>query len=137
MGIWMAVVFYTIVTAVLVGCAECGDDGDQELSEDTAKYVDTAIQLVNSLNTTLQGFPIARRGRADTSEVTRRAIERLDECETDLDDARMTALRDLFTLNETPASAYLGIKRDTVRKAWIQGKLTKMGFPSEDLYLGV
>jgi len=45
MGIWMAVVFYTIVTAVLVGCAECGDDGDQELSEDTAKYVDTAIQV--------------------------------------------------------------------------------------------
>jgi hypothetical protein len=65
------------------------------------------------------------------SEYGLRAIERLHECETDLDDARMTALRDLFTLDESAASVYAVIKKESLRKCWIRKRLQEMSFPGE------
>jgi len=60
-----------------------------------------------------------------------RAIERLPECETDLDDARMTVLRDIFTLDDPAASTYVVLQRESLRKCWIQKRLQEMGFPGE------
>jgi hypothetical protein len=58
-----------------------------------------------------------------------KAIDRLHKCETDLDDARMTALRDLFTLDENKALVYTVLRGESLRKAWIQKRLKEMGFP--------
>ena len=63
------------------------------------------------------------------------AIERLYEFETGLDDARMTALRDLFTLDERVASVYVVLKDESLRKNWIRMTLKDMGFPGELLGL--
>jgi hypothetical protein len=59
------------------------------------------------------------------------ATERLHERETDLDDARKTALRDLFELDEGAASVYVVLTDEILRKNWIQRNLKDMGFPGE------
>jgi len=88
--------------------------------------LDFFSQLINSLTDS-----ICRRGRP-IGVYGHRAIDRLHECETDLDDARMTALRDLFTLDENCAATYTVLKRESLRKAWIQVRLKEMGFPGMD-----
>jgi len=64
-------------------------------------------------------------------EYTTKAINHLHECETDLDDARMTALRDLFTLDKNSAMTYTVLEAENLRKYWIQKRLKEMGFPGE------
>jgi hypothetical protein len=59
------------------------------------------------------------------------ATERLHECETDLDDARKTALCDLFESNEGAASVYVVLTDESLRKSWIRMNLKDMGFPGE------
>jgi hypothetical protein len=70
-------------------------------------------------------------GTASISKYSLEAIKRLHECETDLDDARVTALRDLFTLDERAASVYVVLTKEGLRKRWIQNNLRDMGFPGE------
>ena len=70
-------------------------------------------------------------GTTSISKYSIEAIERLHECETDLDDARTTALRDLFTLDEREASVYVVLMNESLCKKWIQKHLGDMGFPSE------
>jgi hypothetical protein len=71
------------------------------------------------------------RGIAHTPKYSLEAIERLHECETDLDGARITALRDFFALDDVAASVYVVLTDESLRKSWIQMNLKNMGFPGE------
>jgi hypothetical protein len=67
-------------------------------------------------------------------------MDLLQEKETYLDDNRIVALVDLFQTDTGAADAYLALKRDNLRKLWIERRLTKdLGFPaismSDDLYV--
>jgi hypothetical protein len=66
-------------------------------------------------------------------EMLRRALNLLHDCDMDLDDMRITALRDLFTLDAEAAETYLIIERKDTRKAWVQDQLKGLGFPGEDM----
>jgi hypothetical protein len=64
-------------------------------------------------------------------EYTTKAIDHLHECKMDLDDAHMTALHDLFTLDKNSAMTYTVLEAQSLRKCWIQKRLEEMGFPGE------
>jgi hypothetical protein len=85
---------------------------------------------MNSLTSNIRATEL-NAGTGSISKYGLEAIERLHECETDLDDARMTALRDLFTLDERAATVYVVLTDETLRKSWIQKNLNDMGFPGE------
>ena len=71
------------------------------------------------------------RGRADTSPERRaKAMDLLQEQESYLDDDRMVAFIDLFREDTAAADAYLALKRDSLRKKWVEKQLiNKLGFP--------
>ena len=51
-------------------------------------------------------------------------MERAQELETDLDDKRLVALIGLFQTDVSAADAYLVLKRDGLRKVWVESKLS-------------
>ena len=58
-------------------------------------------------------------------------MDLLQEQETYLDDDRMIAFIDLFRADTAVADAYLAIKRDGLRRKWVEKQLKEMlGFPS-------
>jgi hypothetical protein len=59
------------------------------------------------------------------SSVERRkiAMERAQELETYLSDDHLAALLELFQTDVSTADAYMVLKRDNLRKAWVQRKL--------------
>ena len=71
------------------------------------------------------------RGCADTSPERRaKAMDLLQEQESYLDDDRMVAFIDLFREDTAAADAYLALKRDSLRKKWVEKQLiNKLGFP--------
>jgi hypothetical protein len=73
------------------------------------------------------------RDCADTSlEHKRKAMDRLQECETDLDDDRLIALIDLFKTDVNAVDAYVVLKRESTRKAWVRKQLREvLGFPND------
>ena len=78
------------------------------------------------------GLRQLERERADTSPERRaKAMDLLQEQETYLDDDRMIAFIDLFRADTAVADAYLAIKRDGLRRKWVEKQLKEMlGFPS-------
>lgn len=67
----------------------------------------------------------------DTSpERRQKAMARLQEIETDLDDARLVALIDLFKTNTSEADAYMSLQREGLRKKWVDKQLERFGFPA-------
>lgn len=72
------------------------------------------------------------RGRADTSPERRaKAMDVLQEMETYLDDDRLVAFIDLFRADTAAADAYLAIKRDGLRRRWVEKQLIDhLGFPA-------
>jgi hypothetical protein len=72
------------------------------------------------------------RGRADTSPERRaKAMDVLQEMETYLDDDRLVAFIDLFRADTAAADAYLAIKRDGLRRRWVEKQLMDhLGFPA-------
>ena len=83
----------------------------------------------NTLGRSLMQQP--ERGRADTSPERRaKAMDVLQELEDYLDDDRMVAFIDLFRADTAAANAYLAIKRESLRKKWVEKQLTDtLGFP--------
>jgi hypothetical protein len=67
----------------------------------------------------------------DTSpERRKKAMTRLQEIETDLDDARLIALIDLFKTDTSEADTYMSLQHDVLRKKWLQKLLAeRCGFP--------
>ena len=85
-------------------------------------------QLMNTIADNISATQLNRR---TNPKYALEATERLHECETDLDDARQTALRDLFELDEGAASVYVVLTDEGLRKSWIRQNLKDMGFPGE------
>lgn len=56
----------------------------------------------------------------------RNAIERAEELETELDDERLVQLINIFETDVSAADAYMVIKRDGLRKAWVKAKLAPL-----------
>lgn len=91
-------------------------------------------ESLDAFNTTLgRGlvFQQPERGRADTSPERRaKAMGVLQDQERYLDDDRMVAFIDLFRADTAAADAYLAIKRESLRKKWVEKQLTDtLGFP--------
>jgi hypothetical protein len=53
------------------------------------------------------------------------AMDRAQDLETDLTSEQIAALLELFEAEANTADAYLNIKRDDVRKAWVRRKLQR------------
>ena len=60
---------------------------------------------------------------ASSSEQKMRAMEQAQELESELDDTRLVALLGLFQSDVSAADAYLVLKRDGLRKVWVESKL--------------
>jgi hypothetical protein len=71
----------------------------------------------------------------DTSpERRQKAMARLQEVETHLDDERLIALIDLFKAETIEADTYMSLQRDALRKKWLQKQLLeRCGFPADDV----
>jgi len=131
----MALVAYiTAIAGYLIG----QDLYDAEEDEEEAEALKNALELfeeaLGSFHITIQKLlkhlePPSNRTDEDT---LRQAIDLLHESEIYLDDARVTALRDLFTLDANAANTYLVLICDDIRKAWIQKRLREFGFPALD-----
>ena len=88
----------------------------------------------NTFNHTLgRNFALRQleRDRADTSPESRaKAMDNLQEQEIYLDDDRMIAFIDLFRADTAAADAYLAIKREGLRRKWVEKQLKEtLGFP--------
>jgi len=126
-GVAAAAACAAAVTIVIA--EQMGDDGDGDIDPSTAEAAQSVIRLLKSITDSIRGH--SREDTIGPGEYGRKAIDRMYECEN-LDDARMTALRDLFTLDENNALTYTAIISDNVRKCWIQKRLKEMGFPDLD-----
>ena len=83
-------------------------------------------------NTIKHGLAQPEHERADTSPERRsKAMDRVQELEAELDDARLVALIDLFQTNTSAADAYMTLKREALRKVWVQRRLKDLGFPDD------
>jgi hypothetical protein len=60
---------------------------------------------------------------ATTPERKMRAIERAQDIEADLNDEELVSLITVFETDGAAADTYLAIKRETLRKIWVQKKL--------------
>lgn len=90
-------------------------------------------ESLDAFNDTLGSLVMhPERGRADTSPERRaKAMDVLQELEDYLDDDRMVAFIDLFRADTAAADAYLAIKRDSLRKKWVEKQLVDtLGFPA-------
>lgn len=63
------------------------------------------------------------RDFASSPERKRMAMERAQELESDLDDTRLVALIGLFRKDVSAADAYLVLKREGLRKVWVETEL--------------
>jgi hypothetical protein len=63
-----------------------------------------------------------------SSTVGEEAIERLQQVESHLDPDRMIALLDRFQRDPNAAKAYMTLKREDYRKAWVSKRLAEEGF---------
>lgn len=71
------------------------------------------------------------RTRSDTSPERRaKAMHLFQEQESYLSDDCIVAFIDLFRMDTAAADAYIVLKRDGVRKAWVQKQLKGLGFPA-------
>ena len=90
-------------------------------------------ESLDAFNSTLRRSLLLQpeRARADTSPERRsKAMDLLQELESYLDDDRMVAFIDLFKADTAAADAYLAIKRDSLRKKWVEKQLIDhLGFP--------
>ncbi|KAF8219096.1 hypothetical protein L208DRAFT_1343352 [Tricholoma matsutake] len=72
------------------------------------------------------------RIRNTSPECCAKAMARLQEIETHLDDACMIALIDLFKADTTEADTYMSLQRDVLRKKWLEKQLVEhCGFPAD------
>jgi hypothetical protein len=101
----------------------------------------TGVIILNGIKESLDTFNTAFRqsiltqpecSHADTSpEHQSKAMESLQERETDIDAPCIVALLDLFQANTASVDTYLAIKQDEVRLLWIERQLMKdLGFPA-------
>jgi hypothetical protein len=73
------------------------------------------------------------RVRDTSPERRQKAMTRLQEIETHLDDARLIALIDLFKCDTSEADTYMSLQREVLRKKWLQKQLVeRCGFPADD-----
>ena len=90
-------------------------------------------ESLDSLNATVAKSALMQsdRLRADTSPERRaKAVELIQVQDDYLSDDQMVAFLDLFRADTAAADIYLAIKRESLRKAWIQKQLSKdLGFP--------
>jgi hypothetical protein len=63
---------------------------------------------------------------ASSPERKRMAMERVQELESDLDDTCLVALIKLFREDVSAADAYLVLKRDSLRKVWVEAELARV-----------
>lgn len=63
------------------------------------------------------------RDFASSPERKTMAMTRAQELETDLNDTRLVALIGLFQADVSAADAYLVLKRDSLRKVWVETML--------------
>jgi hypothetical protein len=93
---------------------------------------DTLSDFTTSFRTSVQ-----RRDQPPVDPTVERkntAMERAQDLETDLSDDQLAALLELFQSDVSTADAYMVIKREPLRKAWVQRKLKLSGitFLGED-----
>jgi hypothetical protein len=67
---------------------------------------------------------------SDTSpECQAKAMDLFQEQECYLSDDCMVAFIDLFRVDSAAADAYIALKRNGLRKAWVQRQMKDLGFP--------
>lgn len=73
------------------------------------------------------------RMRSDTSPERRaKAMELIQEQESYLSDDCLVAFIDLFRADTAAADAYVALKREGLRKSWVQKQMKDLGFPALD-----
>ncbi len=88
--------------------------------------VNDQFEDFNSLMRTLvslEGYGGPLAAMPSTPQRKQKAMLRAQELETDLSDAQMVSLINLFQQEAGAADAYLVIQREALRKAWVQNKL--------------
>ena len=84
---------------------------------------------LNSFNSTFRAAVVAPDVNVNsTPERKARAVDLAQERETDLDDDEMVSLLDVFRADVTAADTYMRIKKEGVRKKWVQKQLTEASY---------
>jgi hypothetical protein len=89
-------------------------------------------ESLDSFNSTIERSLLMQpdRMRSDTSPERRaKAMDLFQEQESYLSDDCMVAFIDLFRVDSAAADAYIALKRDGLRKAWVQRQMKDLGFP--------
>jgi hypothetical protein len=94
------------------------DDKEARHQDRMAQHQDTMLHLERQLT-------LGREERQERQE----AMDRAQEMETDLSDDSLAALLEVFQTEEGSAMAYLSIKIESVRKAWVKRKLARVSLP--------
>jgi hypothetical protein len=87
-------------------------------------------ESLDSFNNTIERSLLMQpdRMRSDTSPERRaKAMELFQEQEPELSDDCTVAFIDLFRMDTAAADAYIALKRDGLRKAWIQRQMKDLG----------
>ena len=91
-------------------------------------------ESLDTFNKTIEHSLVQPQERVrDTSpERHAKAMARLQEIETHLDDACMIALIDLFKADTTEADTYMSLQRNALCKKWLEKQLVEhCGFPAD------
>jgi hypothetical protein len=85
-----------------------------------AQVAETIADIGSSIGNT------SHKGGSESSPVRKRKVMDLaQELEDDLSDNDLSSLLELFETNVMAADAYMTIKRDGLRRTWVQRKLAK------------
>jgi hypothetical protein len=97
------------------------------------------VVVLNKINDTLDNFNntidqrlsnIASNRRETSPECRDKAVKCAQELETDLDNARLIALLDVFA-DTFHANVYLSFECEALRKVWVEKRLSELGFPDD------
>lgn len=91
----------------------------QEISAGLADFNETFRHSMTGSKPGVQASPV-RKGIA---------MQRLQELEDDLTDDQIVSLLDLFQKDVTEADTYNNIKREGVRRTWVQSRIDSLSNP--------
>jgi hypothetical protein len=92
-------------------------------------------ESLDNFNSTMERSLLMQpdRMRSDTSPERRaKAMELIQEQESYLSDDCLVAFIDLFRADTAAADAYVALKREGLRKSWVQKQMKDLGFPALD-----
>lgn len=111
----------TPTTSLGPGSASAPPSKKRQLSNGANALAALGEQLSNFTDTVRKGTSQSPLEPSPTRK--RIAIQRAEELETELDDKHLVQLINLFEADINAADAYMVIKREGLRKAWVEGKL--------------